>query len=327
MALHRFLGILVVLTCLATPHGAACAEAVDFGAAFLDRLVQWVDLLTETLRDHDAEIAKAEDIKREAERYLLKREVRSNAELFRTFYQAKTNAERAIRNHRSARRHVRSRIRRVQAVHSHLSTQSISAEKGVTLDFRGPIRIEREGRTVIAPEGADMPFVIEPGDLLEVGENGKLTFLHPEVGAELSIQQNTRALYEKVVSGKSPSLKLIEGKVRFEINRRYTSLMQKVAPPVRAVLKRLKGRPRFAITTAGPVVGVRATAFSFEYDPNGRAVVSVWEGTVDVTPWEGADDIGLAAPSRIVIGPGETIEGPVELTPIEIERILADEPE
>lgn len=318
------LSILLALTMLAFSQPSISGETQDYSVLFRERLVQWIALLEETLAGHEAEIKKTEEIQREAEEYLRNRQVRANSELFATFYEAKTAAGRVIRTHNRTRRLIRSRIRRIQAVQSHLSTETISAEQGVTLEFLGPVRIERQGQDIVGPGGSGVPFIINPGDFIEVGENGELTFLQPEIGAELSVKQNTRVLYEKVAAGESPRLKLLEGKVRFEASKKYRSFMKNIVNPVSQKLQVLKPRPRFRISTQGAAVAVRGTAFTFEYDPDGRTTIILWEGTLDLTPWDKADEIILTAPARIVVGPDRVIEGPVPLTPEELERISAD---
>lgn len=287
---------------------APLAHASAFRDALVQELRERLVSYEQGIEEQGAGIERSEAISKQAQSYLDEAEVRRNPEIARPFREAKMRAERALASHRHALAQLRLKLRHTREQLRRLPEDGLSSDQAFALSAQGAISVRRAGENALSTVEATEPLILSPGDLIEVGAEGEISFLTPSLGAELSIGRDTRVLLEKIEASAedaTPALKLYQGEVRFGLSKLSNAL-------ARFVPKLPPARKRFEVKTPTATTAVRGTHFAVTY-LGGATRIAVLEGIVEVTAGGHQETIEVEGGSLLLIEPDGAIRGPAAM--------------
>ena len=165
------------------------------------------------------------------------------------------------------------------------------------LFFRtGTIGVRRgDSRTWKPPEEGAM--ALAPGDSVHTGSDGRVELRLMADGSRIDV-------------GPSTTLKVIKDAISLDLGKVFLQI-------AKSVDRKLNG---FRVRTPTAVCAVRGTEFAVLTEPDGRTVVSVIEGDVEVTGLNGGEPVILEAGLESVISPDHSPLPPRKIDPEKIRR-------
>ncbi|NOY87349.1 MAG: FecR domain-containing protein [Deltaproteobacteria bacterium] len=141
----------------------------------------------------------------------------------------------------------------------------------------GTVDVRRGGTQVWNPPG-EGAVVLAPGDSVRTGSDGRVELRVMADGSRIDVAPST-------------TLKVIKDAIRLDLGK----VLLRIAKGINRKLI------RFRVKTPVAVCGVRGTEFAVHTEPDGRTVVSVLEGNVEITSLNGGEPVILKAGQELVI--------------------------
>ena len=179
--------------------------------------------------------------------------------------------------------------------------EKANADSGYTRDtgvfFRtGTVHVRRGDTQVWNPPG-EGAVALAPGDSVRTGSDGRAELRVMADGSRIDVAPST-------------TLKVIKNAIRLDLGK----VLLRITKGINRKLI------RFRVKTPSAVCAVRGTEFAVFTEPDGRTVVSVFEGDVEVTGLNGGEPVILKAGQESVIYPDHSPLPPRKFDPAKVRR-------
>ena len=265
------------------------------------------DLATteQAIRDNETGHERVVQIYREAMGYRS-----SDPKVAATFREAAFRAETARRHYENALRQLNRKKRYLVKYLDRIEKEEFDEKGALCISASGEIRIRSHGQNSSRVIDNDDAPAVEAGDLIEVAEKGQFSVLIPGSTAHVDFGGGTKAKFTTLKATIPAEISLLEGKVRFAVNRFKNRLKNKLEP---------LAPHRFAITTSHmAAVAVRGTELLVEESEDSGTNVVVISGEVEVNGQNKEQKVLVTAGQSVRVIRGEVVGKPM---PVDLLKI------